>query len=152
VGSALKRQEKKKKKKRKKERNKILKYIKYILYICLFIYFCFLVPHLWHMEVPRLRVELELQLPAYTTATAMQDPSLICDLHHSLEQYWILNSLSEARDRICFLVDSSWVCNPLSHNRNSLNMYLLKIREPQSNRKISVVCLELGRRDCLGEE
>ena len=30
--------------------------------------------HLLHMEVPRLGVELELQLPAYTTATAMQDP------------------------------------------------------------------------------
>ena len=26
---------------------------------------------LWHMEVPRLGVELELQLPAYTIATAM---------------------------------------------------------------------------------
>ena len=32
---------------------------------------------LWHMEVPRLRVELELQLPAYTTATATQDPSRV---------------------------------------------------------------------------
>ena len=29
----------------------------------------------WHMEVPRLGVESELQLPAYTTATATQDPS-----------------------------------------------------------------------------
>ena len=28
-----------------------------------------------HIEVPRLRVESELQLPAYTTATAMQDLS-----------------------------------------------------------------------------
>ena len=26
------------------------------------------------MEVPRLGVKLELQLPVYTTATAMQDP------------------------------------------------------------------------------
>ena len=25
-------------------------------------------PSLWHMEIPRLEVELELQLPAYTTA------------------------------------------------------------------------------------
>ena len=37
-------------------------------------------PSPWHMEVPRLRVELELQLLAYTTATAMQDPRLVCDL------------------------------------------------------------------------
>ena len=46
----------------------------------------FLRPHLWHMEVPRLEVELELQLPAYTTATAMQDPSRVCDLHYSSRQ------------------------------------------------------------------
>ena len=31
--------------------------------------------NLWHMEVPRLGVKSELQLAAYTTATAMQDPS-----------------------------------------------------------------------------
>ena len=29
------------------------------------------------MEVPRLGVELELQLPAYTTAAAMWDPSCV---------------------------------------------------------------------------
>ena len=39
--------------------------------------FFFFGPHLWHMEVPRLGAESELQLPAYTTATAMQDPSLM---------------------------------------------------------------------------
>ena len=37
---------------------------------------------LQHVEVPRLGVELELQLLAYTTATAMQDPSHIRDPHH----------------------------------------------------------------------
>ena len=36
-----------------------------------------------HMEVPRLGVECELQLPAYTTATAIPDPSRVCDIHHS---------------------------------------------------------------------
>ena len=35
------------------------------------------------MGVPRLEVELELQLPAYATAVATPDLSLICDLHHS---------------------------------------------------------------------
>ena len=39
-----------------------------------------------HNEVPRLWVELELQLSAYTTATAMLDSSHICDLHHSSRQ------------------------------------------------------------------
>ena len=51
------------------------------------------------MEVPRLRVELELQLPAYTTATAMQDPSRVCDLHHSSPPHQILDPLSKVRDR-----------------------------------------------------
>ena len=51
------------------------------------------------MEVPRPGVELELQLPAYTTGTAMRDPSHICDLHHSSWQPQILNPWSEARDR-----------------------------------------------------
>ena len=62
------------------------------------------------MEVPRLAgVELKLQLPAYTTATATQDPSHICDLRHSSRQHRILNPLSEARDGTCFLMDTSWV-------------------------------------------
>ena len=36
------------------------------------------------MEVPRLGVELELQLPAYTTAIATQDPSHVWDLPSQL--------------------------------------------------------------------
>ena len=50
------------------------------------------------MEVSRLRVESELQLLTYTTATAMRDPSSVCDLHHHSQQCWILNPLSGARD------------------------------------------------------
>ena len=42
-------------------------------FFCLFVCFVFLGPHLWHMEVPRVGVKLELQLPAYTTATATPD-------------------------------------------------------------------------------
>lgn len=38
---------------------------------------------MWHVKVPRPGVELELQLLTYTTATAMLDPSHICNLHHS---------------------------------------------------------------------
>ena len=34
------------------------------------------------MEVPGLGVELELQLLAYTAATATWDPSCVYDLHH----------------------------------------------------------------------
>ena len=42
--------------------------------------FFFLGLHMWHMEVPKLGVESELQLPAYTTTKAMQDLSRVCDL------------------------------------------------------------------------
>ena len=50
------------------------------------------------MEVPRLGVELELQLKANATAMAILDPSCIYNLHHNLQQLQILNPLSEARD------------------------------------------------------
>ena len=72
-----------------------------------------------HMEVPRLGVQLGLQLPAYTTATARQDLSLICDLHHSSRQHRILNLWCDARDPTCILMDTGQVLNPLSHSRNS---------------------------------
>ena len=55
-------------------------------------------PLLRHLEVPRLGFEWELQLLACTTATAMPDPSCICDLHCSSRQLQILNPLSRARD------------------------------------------------------
>ena len=61
------------------------------------------------MEVPRPGVELELQLPAYTTATATQDLSRACDLHHSSWQCWICNTLSKTRDRTHVLMDTSQV-------------------------------------------
>jgi len=61
------------------------------------------------MEVPRLGVKSELLLPAYATATATQDPSHVCDLHHSSCHHQILNPLSEARDQTHILMDTSQV-------------------------------------------
>jgi len=52
---------------------------------------------------------LELQLPAYTLATASQDLSHICDLHHSSWQRWILNPLIKARDQTRIFMDASQV-------------------------------------------
>ena len=53
---------------------------------CVFVCFCFLEPYSRHMEVSRLGVESELQLPAYITTTATPDLSLVCDLQSSSQQ------------------------------------------------------------------
>ena len=62
------------------------------------------------MAVLRLGVELELQLPPCSTATAMQGLSCICDLHHSSWQLWIPDPLSKARDQTHILMDTSQIC------------------------------------------
>ena len=54
------------------------------VFIFIFYFVLFLRPHLQYMEVPGLGIELDLQLPAYTTAIAMPDLSHLCDLYHSL--------------------------------------------------------------------
>ena len=93
--------------------------------------FVFLGLHLRHMEVPKLGVQSELQLPAYTTATAMRDPSSLCDLYHSSRwQDQIPKPLSKARDRAQVLMDASQVLNPLSHNRNSCITFERGYRDP----------------------
>ena len=52
------------------------------------------------MEVPRLGIESELWPPACVTATAMPDPSCVCNLHHSPRQCQILkHPVSESRDQ-----------------------------------------------------
>ena len=70
-------------------------------------FFCFLGPHPWHMEVPRLGVRSELQLLASTAAAATRDPSHVCDLHHSSRQHQIPKPLVEARDQTHILLDLS---------------------------------------------
>ena len=66
----------------------------------------------------------ELQLPAYTTATATLDLSCTCELRHGSRQYQDPNPLSEARDQTYILMNTSQVLNPLSHNGNSDSAYL----------------------------
>ena len=79
----------------------------YLFFLC--VSFVFLGLHPWHMEIPRLGVLWELQLLAYTTATAVPDLSCICDLHHSSWQHQIFNPLSEVRDQTCNLMVPSWI-------------------------------------------
>ena len=67
------------------------------------IFFFFLGLRLRHMEVSRLAVESDLQL------LATMDPKHFWDLHCSLQQQWILNPLSEARDQTHVLMNTTWV-------------------------------------------
>ena len=97
-----------------------------LFFIFYFFFFCFVGVHPWHMKVPRLGVELELQLPASTIDTAMPDPSHICILHCSLQQLQVFHALSEARDQTPILMDTSGVLNMLSHNGNS-SFFLIKL-------------------------
>ena len=59
------------------------------------------------MEVPRLGVQLELKLPAYSTAT--QDLRHVFNLHHSSGQSQIPNPLSKARDQTQELMGASHI-------------------------------------------
>ena len=74
-------------------------------YFYFILFFFFLELHLQHREVPRLGVESELQLLAYTIAAAMLDLSHVYELHHSSQQCWILNPLSDAiyTSQVCYL-------------------------------------------------
>ena len=110
----------------------------------LFVCFCLLGPHQWHMEVPRLGVELGLSLQAYAAATAMPNPSHICNLHHSWRQHWILNPPREARNWICILMDTTWVLNPLSHKGNSWNWRFSRGRTKHFLRAYYVASLNIN--------
>ncbi len=60
----------------------------------------------WGGLVPRLGVNSELHLPAYATATATQGARRICNLIRSSR---VLNPLSKARDQTRFLMGRTWV-------------------------------------------
>ena len=90
----------------------ILRITTFLNFYYLFIYFCFLGPHPQHMGVPRLEVKSQLQLTASATAKATQDPNRICNLHHSSQQHWILNPLSEARDWTRNFMVPHWIRFP----------------------------------------
>ena len=61
------------------------------------------------MEIPRLRVKLELQLQAYQEPQQHEDPSHVCNLHHSSWQCQIPDPLSKARDQSHILMNTSQI-------------------------------------------
>ena len=66
----------------------------------------FLLPHLQYMEFPGLGGQIGAVATASAMATITPDASLPCDLPCSLWQSWILNPLSEARDRTHILTET----------------------------------------------
>ena len=78
----------------------------FVLPLSIFFFFCLFRA----ASVSRLGVESELQPLAYAVATTTRDLSQVCDLHHSSQQHWILNPLSEARNWTCVLMDTSQIC------------------------------------------
>ena len=80
------------------------------------------------MEIPRPVVESELQLQAYTTATATWEPtSQQCQIWAASVTFaaaWVLNPLSKARDGTHILMDISLVHNKLNRNGNSREKFL----------------------------
>ena len=72
-----------------------------------------------HMEVPRLGVKLELQLPAHTTATATLDLNCICHYATACENagsltHWARQGTEPSSSWVLF-----WVLNLLSYKGNS---------------------------------
>ena len=72
------------------------------LFCFVFFPFCLLGPCQWYMEAPRLGVEWEPQLQAYTAAAATGVLSRLCNLHHSSRQCRILNPLGRAEIKAAF--------------------------------------------------
>ena len=91
---------------------------------------------IWQFPVPGLEVQRELQLPAYSTATATQEPSRICDLHHSLWQCQILKPLSEARDPTTFSRTLCQVLYLMNHSGSSHKFSLFWLHAHWATREL----------------
>ena len=74
------------------ERSGIFPFPRFFFFL---VFFPFLVPLPWHMAVPKAK---SLIGAVATRATAAQDLSSVCNLHHSSRQHQTLNPLSKARD------------------------------------------------------
>ena len=113
------------------------------LLVVFFFSFFFLGLHLQNMDVPRLGIRLELQLPAYTTAIVIPGPRCICDLnlHCSSWQCQILKLLSKARDRTCIPMYTGWILNLLSHNGNPSLCYFWYIIHTEATFPLCPLCV-----------
>ena len=110
---------------KKKRPNQIfsIRNLLYFIFLIFFYFFAFLGSHPWHMEVPSLGVESELQPPAYATAIEKPDPSCVFDLHHNSQQCQILNPLRQGQRSNLHPDGYQSDLFPLSHDGNSQEIY-----------------------------
>ena len=78
----------------------------------------------------------------FDTATAKQDLSHVCNLHHSSWQCQILNPLSKARDQPMSSQTLCWVPNPLSHDGNSKVIFADKKIHLYKGAEVTSVCAD----------
>ena len=91
------------------------------------------------MEVPRLGVKSELQLPA--TATATQDPNF-CYLYHSWWQHQILNPLREAGDQTGILmIRVGFVTTKGIKGTPQLGFFFLKVKRNKQTKTMTKTSL-----------
>ena len=101
--------------------------------------------HLWHMEVPRLGVQLELQLLAYATATATLNLNYVCDLCHSSWKHQICNPLSRARIQTHVLREASWICYPWATTGMPLFSHLNNCDLKTDTRKYTILFMHFRK-------
>ena len=76
-----------------------------LLLLLLLLLFCFLGPHLQHMEFPRLVVVIE----AAGASLSKTGSECVCGLYHSSLRHQIPDPLRKAKDQTCILMDSSQI-------------------------------------------
>ena len=92
------------------------------------------------MEVPRLEIEIELQLLAYAADRTISDLNQIGDIHNNSWQHWILNPLSEARDQIHNLMDYSQICYHCATMGSPFSSFLILIIDSLSFFFLDLFC------------
>ena len=95
---------------------------------CFFALFCFcLFRALTAYRSSQAGVQIRATAAGYTIATAIPDPSHVCNLTTAHSNAGSFNPLSEAGDRTCVLMDTSWILNLMSHSGNSGKSYWIKV-------------------------
>ena len=95
--------------------------------------FCFLGPHPWHMELPRLGVKSELHLPAYTTQCQIQATSATYTTAHGNTgplTHWVRPGIESTTSWFLAGFINRWATKGTpSHEGNSPDGYCYLISE-----------------------